>query len=287
MALDFPSNPVNGQTYNNFYYDGTAGAWRSLGSVYAPNYLKNATFTTTTSAGVPLTIQGVTSQSANLQEWKDSSGATIASITNGGAHTTANYIQNVAANAPYIDFTTANRLIVQSRNSGYVGLIVKGSVSQSANYQEWQDSSGNILASIDSVGRLTSANQTSFRGGSSTYTAGSGIFTSYSTGSSGDVFRYRNIGNNFNTTTGTFTAPIAGRYVVSATYHQSNGTVQRNIAWLYINGTSIGEWTESYGQFDDQPAVGVFYLNANDYVQFATHPSIPYGSVTASIDLLA
>lgn len=30
MPLDFPSNPVNGQVYDNFYYDSTMGTWRSL-----------------------------------------------------------------------------------------------------------------------------------------------------------------------------------------------------------------------------------------------------------------
>jgi hypothetical protein len=29
MALDFPSSPINGQTFNNYTYDSTAGAWRS------------------------------------------------------------------------------------------------------------------------------------------------------------------------------------------------------------------------------------------------------------------
>jgi microcystin-dependent protein len=29
MALDFPSSPVNGQTFGNYTYDSTAGAWRS------------------------------------------------------------------------------------------------------------------------------------------------------------------------------------------------------------------------------------------------------------------
>lgn len=30
MALDFPANPVNGQVYDNFYYDSTMGGWRAL-----------------------------------------------------------------------------------------------------------------------------------------------------------------------------------------------------------------------------------------------------------------
>lgn len=32
MAFDFPTNPTNGQVYQNFYYDSSTAAWRNLGS---------------------------------------------------------------------------------------------------------------------------------------------------------------------------------------------------------------------------------------------------------------
>lgn len=32
MPLDFPSGPTNGQTYGDYYYDSSIGAWRNLGS---------------------------------------------------------------------------------------------------------------------------------------------------------------------------------------------------------------------------------------------------------------
>jgi hypothetical protein len=32
MALDFPTNPTNGQVYDTFYYDSSIRAWRNLGS---------------------------------------------------------------------------------------------------------------------------------------------------------------------------------------------------------------------------------------------------------------
>lgn len=32
MVLDFPSNPVNGQTYSDYYYDASTSAWRNNGS---------------------------------------------------------------------------------------------------------------------------------------------------------------------------------------------------------------------------------------------------------------
>lgn len=35
MALDFPSSPTNGQTYDNYYYDSATGAWRAQTSASA------------------------------------------------------------------------------------------------------------------------------------------------------------------------------------------------------------------------------------------------------------
>jgi hypothetical protein len=58
MALDFPTNPTNGQVYDTFYYDSSITAWRNLGSKNAlsdsitalqnnklsPNYIINGGF---------------------------------------------------------------------------------------------------------------------------------------------------------------------------------------------------------------------------------------------------
>lgn len=85
MALDFPANPVNNQVYDNYYYDSLIGAWRGFGTGTPPNPLLNAIAKTSSASGVPLTIQGYTSQSANLQEWENSSGTVLSSINSAGA----------------------------------------------------------------------------------------------------------------------------------------------------------------------------------------------------------
>lgn len=87
MPLDFPPNPVDGQVYGNFYYSSAKGAWRSTTDFNSPSSWRNAIGTTATASGVPLTVQGIASQSANLQEWKNSSGATLASIDSTGSLT--------------------------------------------------------------------------------------------------------------------------------------------------------------------------------------------------------
>ena len=89
MALDFPSNPVDGQIYGNFYYSSAKAAWRATTSFNTPNALKNATVTTTTSSGIPLTVQGTTSQLANLQEWKNSLGTVLAKVDSTGVITSS------------------------------------------------------------------------------------------------------------------------------------------------------------------------------------------------------
>jgi hypothetical protein len=46
---------------------------------------------------------------------------------------------------------------ITARSAGSLGLVVRGAASQSANLQEWRDSSSTVLASINSVGYLATA----------------------------------------------------------------------------------------------------------------------------------
>lgn len=73
MALDFPSSPTNGQTYGNYYYDATVGAWNSFSSTVntIPSTLKNLSVTTDDVGITPFTV-------------KSSTGTTVTSIDNSG-----------------------------------------------------------------------------------------------------------------------------------------------------------------------------------------------------------
>ncbi len=84
MALDFPSSPSNGQIYDNYYWDDATGVWNSLGNYAVPNLLSNGVFTSSASLTTPLTVKGHPSQAASLQEWKNSSGTNLASISASG-----------------------------------------------------------------------------------------------------------------------------------------------------------------------------------------------------------
>lgn len=90
MPLDFPSNPVDGQVYGNYFYSTTKGAWRSATQYNTPSVLRNINATTASDSLVPLTVTGYASQSANLQEWKNNSDITLASLSASGGLTLNN-----------------------------------------------------------------------------------------------------------------------------------------------------------------------------------------------------
>lgn len=130
--------------------------------------------------------------------------------------------------------------------------------------------------------------QPGFRSGSSTFDGTTGIASNYASSggnTGGMAFNYRNSGH-FNTSTGRFTAPVTGKYLICAMYGKDDGAERRSIGWLYINGSNRGEWVESWGTYDDTNGAIVESLAVNDYVEFARHPAIPYDRIVASIDFL-
>lgn len=90
MPLDFPSNPSDGQVYDGYYYDATAGVWQSNNGTQVPNIFKNAEYTSAQTYLTPLTVKGKLGQTADLQQWKDASGNTLASIDDEGGLTLGN-----------------------------------------------------------------------------------------------------------------------------------------------------------------------------------------------------
>lgn len=125
-----------------------------------------------------LVVRGFASQSANLQEWQNSAGTVLAKITPAGqiindvtgaelisirnAGNTKFELNQYSQGWSNTSFTFGNyyntdsgtlpRLSVFTSGAGQKGAIIRGSASQTANLQEWQNSAGTILARITSSG---------------------------------------------------------------------------------------------------------------------------------------
>jgi hypothetical protein len=152
------------------------GGWTNTSTVTSTSLDVN--ITSRGSTAVPVTISGASGQSANLTEWKDNTGATLAYINangdivsglvtigaaagkitlntggvelNGGGSINFGGGAKILQSGTNMDFTGN----IVPTNSGDVGLTVQGVASQSANLQEWQDSNSDVGAAIDENGQL-------------------------------------------------------------------------------------------------------------------------------------
>jgi len=140
------------------------------------------TLITRSSTKVPFSVQGASGQTADLQQWQDSSGATVAYVNASGVLTAGGSIYGgklSGASLSWGNFVTiltsnwANGTLpafemTSSGNNGTLGvyssgaankvLIVKGATSQTGDLQEWQNISGTVLAKVDSSGNITGTN---------------------------------------------------------------------------------------------------------------------------------
>lgn len=266
MALDFPLNPVNGQTYGNYYYDSIKGIWRSLFRPAVPNLLEsptinNAVITATApnATTVPLTVNGATSQSANLQEWKNSSGSVLSSVSSSGK-INANSIetlslhlsrQNTASEGGQVNFKRA----IDNVDSWYIDAY--GSTT-TPNFRILNDSYTPVEVSYGGI--VTTPYQPRF------FANRSADFTGYNPSNQSNVIIYNsvsyNIGNYYNASTGKFTAPVSGIYSFTVGSYQSVNVSQ---LWPVINGAraesfvataTSNNWAGSFTR----------YLNANDNI---------------------
>ncbi len=132
----------------------SAGRLTTNGGSYFGN---GQAYTVSNAVGTtPLVARGMSGQTANLQEWQNSSGTVMTSVTSVGAlrfSSGGSLAIEWGVERVLDSFGPTGTLRVNPYAASYVGLAVKGKASQTANLQEWQDSAGTVMSSIDSIGR--------------------------------------------------------------------------------------------------------------------------------------
>jgi hypothetical protein len=189
---------------NNFGFSGklaaATGSWNVYMNGTAANYFAGQTTVGSTSltlgsgsvaqqfgvvAGAATTvgqvIRGAASQTANLQEWQNSAGTVFINVSSAG-DLSANaglsqaarfrYFDGPSINGAYIDTILATGTLgVVARSTSAVTFVVKGAASQTANLQQWQNSSATVLTAVTSAGTIN------FASGNTAATATAGAIT--------------------------------------------------------------------------------------------------------------
>lgn len=160
----------------SFARGNTGGAWMALGTtgdtlngvasvdirdgnnaqLFSIGYTANAKINLQSASSVGLIIKSAASQTADLQQWQNSSGTVLANIDSTGRFLSTRPIRTDDVITSGSQATTLGQISAIASSSSRIGLVVRGAVSQAANLQEWQDSSGTVLASVTKDGDIVS-----------------------------------------------------------------------------------------------------------------------------------
>jgi hypothetical protein len=142
-------NGTNGYGAGSIAYNGTFNInGANMGFPYTSS---GATLNVNAGAStvVPLTVKGVSGQSANLQEWYNAGGQVIAAIS------------------PYSEFSILGnsyfagagdygaRINVSPSIASKIGISIRGVASQTGDLQQWQNSAGTTISKIDANGNFS------------------------------------------------------------------------------------------------------------------------------------
>jgi hypothetical protein len=110
---------------------------------------KVSAFSTATTA-IPIAVRGFAGQTADLQEWQDSTGAILARISSAGDIVGNSYLSLPALKTG--NYSPSGNVHMAARGTTEVTSVVRGFASQTADLQQWQDSTGAVLAKLQSNG---------------------------------------------------------------------------------------------------------------------------------------
>lgn len=170
----------------------------------------------------------------------------------------------VSASGTLINGSNGTATFVTS-SSTKVPLIARGGNDQSANLQEWQNSSAGVIGRVDSEGRLTLPNQPVYAGSLNGVSSTSNF---YPVASDNFVVGFSRSGNN------RLTAQVAGKYYVYAQQLvNTSGGVYFNI---FKNGGAV---VYAYSNNDDTYDVisgALVSLAVNDYIEIYYTNTVAY-----------
>jgi len=184
-----------------------------------------------------LIIKGAASQTADLQQWQNSSGTVLAKIKVAGDLLVPT-VQDTTSVGPYLQFG-ANDIFIINTGTAKTNLKIRAIASQTANLTEWQDINNTVLTKVESGGAVN-ISPTSTPNGYSLYVIGagsSGIVTMKSTATSAHAIQLQNSAN-----TVVFKMDLEGRIVPSSA--SSTGLVVRSVA---SQAGNMQEWQNSSG----------------------------------------
>jgi hypothetical protein len=116
---------------------------------------------------------------------------------------------------------------------------------------------GTTHLNIDSAGRVTMPYQPCFSVKENTASA-------YTNGQYAKLDSIQvNVGGGYNASTGLFTAPVAGNYLITSQLMTTSGT-GRAIYYLYKNGSAYMEASSASTDYNDAQATTIMYLSAGD-----------------------
>jgi hypothetical protein len=231
-----------------------------------------ATFTTSDSGKVVVAVQGASSQSANLQEWKDSSGTAKSWVDSSGRFFSVNTgsAATVALSNEVSGVNIKSTSTTAASMSFHVPGIVATNMGLNPNYQfsigGWSLPADSLT--IDLGGRVKMPNQPLFSGTDTRTINLTGVVLN-----SSNCFNQvdYNVGNCFNASTGRFTAPVDGYYDVSL--HVADTTSTTTNIRIRKNGASnSGPLAEAYNQTGggsiNVMVRSFIYCAVGDYIDF-------------------
>jgi hypothetical protein len=194
---------------------------------------------------------------ANVTIVRTASSSQINSLlTQASASTT--YLTQASASNTYLTQLSASTTYL-TKSSGSTTYLTQSSASSTYAALSGAAFTGNI----STTGRITATSQPAFNAtytdGSVTFSAGVVVFNSART----------NVGSHYSTSTGRFTAPVAGHYHFDVHFFKyTSYTNPSNTYWGFrVNGgATVTTNHGAQGSDGGQSLSTTIYLNANDYI---------------------